>query len=168
MKAIIKIIFIVLISAIFLPNSISNSAPGSKEAPSNKDIWLTAPLDNEQWTLHCYEIGTDTKPIFRPITKEKPDCPKWTIVQKLDIWSDTSATGLVNKYIWKLFTVIVKLWILLAIWVIVFGWIVVSASGSDDAIESWKWKIIGWIAAFLIIVLAWVILHTINPLYFVW
>ncbi len=165
MKAILKIILIVIISALFLPNSISNWSD-----PSVKDVWLTAPLDNEAWTIFCYTKDKDWKPEFKPgyENKTQESCSGWTIVQRLEIEWALSATALINKYISKLFNVLIKLWILISIWVIVFGWIVVSTSGSDDAVESWKWKIIGWVVAFLIIVLAWVILNTINPLYFVW
>ena len=163
--ALILILFL-LWSNIVYSASLSKNNWNNINAASSKDIWLMAPLDDHD--LYCYKMQDD-KPVFKKTSNWQ--CPEWTVVQKLKVWwknQDLSATWLINVYIAKIFSVLIKIWILIAIWAIVFGWIIISASWSDDAIESGKTKVIAWIIAFIMIVLAWVILNTINPLFFIW
>ena len=165
MKIISKIIVMVLIG-LFMFNS---GIVFARNPVAWKDIILVTPLsDDANW---CYTAGEgNAAPDFIPLEGGK--C-KWKSirVQVLEYQEENdglTASKLINSYVWKLLAIVIKLWVLLAIWAIVFGWIMVSTAWDENKLESWKEKIIWWIIAFLIIVMAWVILNTINPLVFVW
>ena len=99
------------------------------------------------------------------------ECVKnnWVSLYLLDGKTETlTGVGLMNKYFWFLFSIIIKLAVLACILVIIAGWIMISTAWGEDAWEDWKKKLIWWIAALVVIILSWTILHTINPLFFQW
>lgn len=161
--AIILNLLIIDLPIVFWEERSSSSTPDPW-----KDIILVAPMSGEDnW---CYKTSSDGK--GHKFEKVDPNGECWENgikVQRLEIWSeDKSATWLINKYVWMIFTLSIKFWIIIAIWAIVIWWIMVSSSWSQDKMWSWKTKIIWWVVGFLLLILSWVILHTINPLYFVW
>lgn len=159
-----KQIFIILLLASYLLVNIS----WAEAKTENKwDIWLVAPLSNEN--LSCYSKDQTWKEniVEWPCEKEG----KWITIQKIE---DANTTGyssiwLLNKYLWLLLDVIIKLWVLISIWFVVVWWIMMSSSwGSEDKNKWWKDMLIWWLASMLVIILWWIILHTINPWFYIW
>lgn len=76
--------------------------------------------------------------------------------------------GLIQYFLSTILWFSLKFWAMLAVLAIILWWIQVSTSMENESWSIWKWKIIWWIAALLVLFFAWVILNFINPNYFVW
>jgi len=94
-------------------------------------------------------------------------CPsglQWQTTYCLPV-EDRSARSLIVAYFWLFISILLKAWLLIWIWAIIVWWIMISMSWDDESSE-WKDTLITWIVVAAIIVFAWVILHTINPIFF--
>ena len=133
-------------------------------ADGGEGIWLVAPLDSG--SVECM-VTKDKKTKSEQIS-DPTACANawWVLVQKLD--DSWGATDLLNRYVSQLFSIIIKLWVLIAIWAVVVGWIMVSMAWWESPTNiSWKDAIIWWVVAFILLILAWLILKAINPIFFV-
>lgn len=161
-----KSLKILLLLALFF----STNLISAQEMNQKSNIWLVAPLSNE-W-VQCYIWKENWTSKFEDITDpEKCKAKKWILVQKLEDSATTSysAIWLLNKYLWMLLNVLIKIWVLVAMWFIVVWGIMMSKAWADDnKSKSWKDKLMWWLASLLVIILWWVILHTVNPLFYVW
>jgi len=110
------------------------------------EAWLCKDL----WTTKANNISSTQLRVFTDGTSWKH-------------WMD-----LIQTYLSIILSYVLKFWAMLAVLAIVVWWIQVSMSMENESKWPWKEKIIWWIAALLVLFFAWVILHFINPNYYVW
>lgn len=149
----------------------SARAWGTDEPP----IYLVYPIFEQKDSIYkCYVIDEAWK-YYKDVpwwNNPEEECRKINgkLVQELKVtssnWSgDSTASNLLKTYFWRIISISIKFWMALCVCLLIYSWIMISSSW-DKADTSWKKKLQWAIAAIFVLIMAGVILHTINPLFF--